>query len=71
MNSHVKIETIQKIAKAKGLDFQFSEADNSYFVTDKLTGLCLMTYAPITVQCIVHADTWREEFNKLRAQSFR
>lgn len=71
MNKSVRVETIQKIAKSKGLAFSLDAKHNIYVMRDRITGECLMTYAPITISSIVNDRVWREECNKLKAQSYR
>lgn len=71
MNNPVKLSTIQKIAKDKGLTFNFEENDGGYVMRDRITNEPLMLYAPITVANITNVNVWREECNKLKAQSFR
>lgn len=71
MNNPVKITTIQKIAKDKGLTFTYDDNDGGWVMRDKITGEPLMLYANITVSLITNVNVWREECNKLRAQSFR
>ena len=71
MNNPVKVETIQKIAKSKGLAFSLDAKHNVYVMRDRITGECLMTYAPITISSIINDRVWREECNKLKAQSYR
>lgn len=63
------IPNIEKIANIKGFRFEYNEADSSYVLYDKLTGLALMTYAPITVFLMVSEHKWREEFNKFRTEA--
>lgn len=65
--NHVKLATIKKIAKSKGLVFDYDEEDDVYFVTDRY-GMLLMEYAPITIMLIKNANVWRHEFNVLRTQ---
>lgn len=71
MNKSIKLNTVQKIAKSKGLIFEFDESLQCYVLRDNITGMMLMEYANITVKLIVNVNIWREEFNKFRAQSFR
>ena len=71
MNNPVKLATIQKIAKDKGLTFAFEENDGGYVMRDRITNEPLMLYAAITVANITNVNVWREECNKLKAQSFR
>lgn len=67
----VKIATIQKIAKKKGLVFEYDEPSQSYVMRDKITSMCLAEYANITISLITSDRVWREECNKLRASAFR
>lgn len=69
--THVSIDTIKAIAKAKGLIFEFNEADQSYVMLDKITREVLMVYANVTISLITGEKVWREECNKLKSQSFR
>jgi len=62
--NHVKLATIKKIAKSKGLVFDYDEEEDVYFVTDR-HGMLLMEYAPITIMLIKNANVWRHEFNVL------
>lgn len=71
MNNPVSVKAIKKISKSKGLDFSLDRAHNVYVMRDGITGECLMTYAPITVSLINNDKVWREECNKLKAQSYR
>jgi hypothetical protein len=67
----MKVSPIQAIASKKGFRFEFDEADNSYVLYDKATGLALMTYATITVKLITSEHKWREEFNKFRTEAYK
>jgi hypothetical protein len=69
--SFVRVTTIQKIAKRKGLVFEYNETHNIYVMRDKLTNECIMTYAPVTVALITSDKVWREECNKLKTSVFR
>ena len=71
MNTGIKLQTIQKLALGKGLVFVYDELLECYVVNDKITGEMLMEYANITVALITSIRTWQEEFNKLKAQSYR
>jgi len=67
----VRLVTIQKIAKSKGLLFEYAETDDCYVALDKTTKEVMMLYSPITVALISSDKVWREEFNKLKSQMFR
>lgn len=67
----VRLVTIQKIAKGKGLLFEYAETDDCYVALDKVTREVMMLYSPITVALISSDKVWREEFNKLKSQMFR
>lgn len=70
MNNPPRIVTIQRIADTKGLIFAWDESLQCYCTYDKITKELLMEYANITVGLITNVNIWREEFNKLKAQSF-
>jgi len=67
----LRLSTIEKVAREKGLVFIWDESLKCFVVRDKITGDHLMEYANITVSSITNINVWREEFNKLKAQSFR
>lgn len=71
MTGAVKVSTIQKIANAKGLQFDYSETDKCYVMMDKNTKEVLMHYADATIMLITNDKTWREECNKLKTQAHR
>ena len=71
MNKFIKLATVQKIAKDKGLEFVFDDSLQCHVLRDRITGMILMEYANVTVSLITNVNIWREEFNKFRAQSFR
>ncbi len=71
MNKSIKLVTVQKIAKSKGLEFVFDDSLQCHVLRDRVTGLMLMEYANVTVSLITNVNIWREEFNKFRTQAFR
>lgn len=62
----VSAAKVNKIAKSKGLTFSYNKAHDIYVMCDRLTGECLMTYAPVTIALTTNEKVWREECNKLR-----
>ena len=69
MNAPLKISTMQRIAKSKGLRFAWNDNSKSYMMYDAKTGDMLMEYANITIALMTSDVKWRQECNKLKSNN--
>lgn len=69
MNAPLKMSTMERIAKSKGLRFAWNDKSKSYMMYDAKTGDMLMEYANITIALMTSDVKWRQECNKLKSSN--